>query len=329
MPMRAWILGLFFLGFQTLMAAPAGPLTPAVEPVMRTEGGMNHLSLSPNKKLLAFTNDQGQSLRIMDLATQDVLEVTPHRVGSGFFWSPDGVRLFFRELIRDKNGVVSELSAFDTVLNQKSVLDTLQGSTGFPVLNPYDNTIFMMHEKGILQKRLEFPGERPAKWQKEKRSVIGNWVVSQQAVLWLGELGLELKKLADDGSGISSYSLSPDGRRMAWATKAGRVYAAHDGTDALFIGDGRDPAWHPFRTILVYAASRKVGTNVYDYDLRLHNLAGSSRSLTKTQDLKERWPIWLDATTLLYTAGNTTDLFRLNFPEVPSVARTSKAADKL
>jgi hypothetical protein len=135
--------------------------------------------------------------------------------------------------------------------------------------------------------------------------------------------------MADDSSGISSYALSPDGRRMAWATKAGRVYIAHDGADVVFIGDGMDPAWHPFRTLLVYAASRKVGANVYDYDLRLYNLGGSSRSLTKTQDLKERWPVWLDATTLLYTGGNTTDLFRLNFPEVPIVARSPKADHRL
>lgn len=329
MPVLALFIGLFVICNQVLAEPRGTPLTPAVQAVMRTEGGMNHLSLSPNKKLLAFTNDQGQSLRIMDLGSQDVLEVTPHKVGPGFFWSPDGVRLFFRELIRENNAIVSEFSAFDTVLNQKSVLDTLKGSTGFPVLNPYDNNVFMMHEKGILQKRLEFPGERPAKWQKEKRQVIGNWVVSQSGVLWLGELGLELKKMHDDGSGISSFALSPDGRRMAWATKAGRVYAARDGTDVAFIGEGVDPSWHPFRTLLVYAAARKVGTNVYDYDLRLHNLAGSSRSLTKTPDLKERWPIWLDATTLLYTGSNTTDLLRLNFPEVPNVARNPKAADRL
>jgi hypothetical protein len=329
MPLLAWILGLFVI-HNPLLAAPKGvPLSPEPQAVVRTEGGLNHLSLSPNKKLLAFTNDQGQSLRIMDLATQDIVEVTPHRVGAGFFWSPDGVRLFFRELIREKNAVVSELCAFDTVLNQKAVLDQLQGSTGFPVLNPYDNTLFMMHEKGILQKRLEFPGERPAKWQKQKRSVVGNWVVSQSAVLWLGELGLELRRMHDDGSGISSYALSPDGRRMAWATKAGRVYTAQDGENALYLGEGMDPAWHPFRTLLVYAAARKIGNNVYDYDLRLHNLAGASRSLTQTPDLKERWPVWLDATTLLYTGGQTTDLFRMNFSEVPSVAKTKKAVKRL
>ncbi|WP_176736818.1 TolB family protein [Oligoflexus tunisiensis] len=329
MPLRAWILGLFFLSNQALAQTKSRPLQPAVQPVVRTEGGMNYLSLSPNKKLLAFTNDRGQSLRIMDLATQEVVEVTPHKTGPGFFWSPDGVRLFFRELIREGDGIASELCAFDTILNQKSVLDTLRGSTGYPLLNPYDNSVFMMHEKGILQKRLEFPGERPAQWQKAKRSVVGNWVVSQSAVLWLGELGLELKKMPDDGTGISSFSLSPDGRRMAWATKGGKVLTALDGADVTLIGEGRDPSWHPFRTLLVYAAARRVGANVYDYDLRLHNLSGAERTLTQTPDLKERWPIWLDATTLLYTGGNTTDLFRLDFPEDPSVAQTAKVNQKL
>lgn len=330
MPVLAWIICSFFFYNQALASPRGGLIIPEAQAVVRTEGGMNHLTLSPNKRHLAFTNDQGRSLCIMDLTTQEVVEVTPHKTGPGFFWSPDGVRLFFRELIREGSGIVSDLVAYDTVLHQKAVLDSISGSTGFPVLNPYDNNLFMMHEKGILQKRLEFPGERPAKWQKEKKNTIGSWVVSQSAVLWLGELGLELKKMKDDASGLHSYALSPDGRRIAWATKAGRVYAAMDGTDVVVIGDGQDPSWHPFRTLLVYAAARRVGAHVYDYDLRIHNIAsGVTRKLTQTQDLKERWPIWLNATTLLYTGGNTTDLFRLNFAEVPTMAGTSKAADRL
>jgi Tol biopolymer transport system component len=329
MPLLVWIIALFFHYNQLVAKEARVLLRPSTMAVMRTEGGLNHLSLCPNKKLLAFTNDQGQSLRVMDLATQQIIEITPHRTGPGFVWSPDGVRLFFRELIRDKDGVLSELAVYDTMLNQKTVLDTLRGSSGFPMLNPYDNSLSMMHEKGILQKRLEFPGERPARWQKQKRNAVGTWIVSQSAVLWLGELGLELQKVQDDGSGISSFTLSPDGRRMAWATKAGRVYAAVDGGKVELIGDGRDPSWHPFHTLLVYAAARKIGQKTYDYDLRLHNLAGVGRMLTQSPELKERWPIWLDATTLLYTGESTTDLFRLSFPEVPSVAQAPKAADRL
>lgn len=315
-----WILTILFLSFPCLAAPQPGLRRPETQPIIRTEGALNHLSLSPNRRLLAFTDDQDLSLRILDLTTQDVIEVTPHKVGPAFFWSPDGVRLIYRELTRQGTDIVSDLVAFDTVLNQKAVLDSVAGSTGFPTFNPYDFNLYLMHEKGILQKRLEFPGERFAKWQKVKKSTVGTWVASQSGILWLGELGLELKKMTDDNSGIISFAISPDGRRITWATHGGRVYAAVDGGDVTFIGEGRDPSWHPYRTLLVYAAARKIGTHIYDYDLRFHNLAGVTRNITQTQDLKERWPIWLDATTLLYTSAGTTDLFRLHFPEITTVA---------
>jgi Tol biopolymer transport system component len=313
MSKHSGLLCLFILCNQVL-AGSVDLRKPSAQAVIRTEGSLHHMTLSPNKNLLAFTNDQGQSLRIMDLSNQDVIEVSPHRIGGGFFWSPDSVRLFYRELIREGNGIVSELIAYDTVLNQRQVLGTLQGSTGFPTLNPYDYNLYLMHEKGILQKRLEFPGERFAKWQKQKKNEAGNWVISQSAVLWLGELGLEMRKMTDDASGIDSFALSPDGRRVAWATMNGKVFAAVDGGDVQYVGEGRDPSWHPFRKLLTYAAARKIGTHVYDYDLRFHNLGGDARMLTHTQDIKERWPIWLDADTLLYTAQGTTDIFRLSFP---------------
>lgn len=305
---------------QSVAETQASAHQPIAQPIIRTEGGMQNLSLSPNHRFLAFTNAKGQSLRILDLGSQDVIEVTEHKTGPGFFWSPDGIRLFFRELIRDGAAASSDLSAYDTVLNQKLVLDHVSGSSGFPMLNPYDNTLTLLHEKGILQKRLEFPGERPAKWQKQKKTKTGSWVASQGGVLWLGELGLELKKMADDGSGLSSYALSPDGRRIAWATLAGKIYAAWEGEDVMLVGEGKDPSWHPYRTLLVYAASRKIGSLVYNYDLCVTDLRGITRWLTQTQDLAERWPVWLDAKTLLYTADGTTDLFKLDFQDAPPLA---------
>ncbi len=308
---------------QMLAANPGSRRRPQGLPVIRTEGGLHHMSLSPNHRLLAFTNAQGQSLRILDLTSQEVVEVTEHKTGPAFFWSPDGIRLFYRELIRDGQQVTSQLSAFDTKINQRAVLDSLAGSSGFPVLNPIDYTMSMMHERGILQKRLEFPGERKAQWQKQKKTNSGTWLASQSGALWLGELGLELKKMPDDHSGLSSFAISPDGTRITWATQAGKVYAAVDGGDVTYIGEGKDPSWHPYRTLLVYAASRKVGQRVYDYDLRFTNLTGQSRYLSQTQDLKERWPIWLDANTLLYTAENTTDLFKLDFHEIEPLARNT------
>jgi hypothetical protein len=318
----------FILSNQMFAEQISATREPQSQAVIRTEGSFHHLSLSPNRKQLAFTNADGQSLRILDLVSQEVIEITPHKTGPGFFWSPDGIRLFYRELIREGTQIFSELSAYDTLLNKRVAFDSLKGSSGSPILNPFDHTLLMIHEKGILQKRLEFPGERFAKWQKQRKTILGNWLASQAGVLWLGELGLELKKIADDSSGLSSFAISPDGRRVAWATQAGRVYAALDGGDATLIGEGKDPSWHPYRTILVYTAARKIGSKVYDYDLRFSNLSGQSRALTHTQDLSERWPVWLDANTLLYTGEKTTDLFKLNFQDLAPIAHQSPIRDK-
>ncbi|RZA11246.1 MAG: hypothetical protein EOP10_33405, partial [Proteobacteria bacterium] len=78
------------------------PSTIGSEAVLRTEGPLVDMRLNPDKTLMAFVDQRGQSLRIMDLNTQDVYELTPHRVGSAYFWSPDGKRLASRPPIRER-----------------------------------------------------------------------------------------------------------------------------------------------------------------------------------------------------------------------------------
>ncbi|MCX6129217.1 MAG: hypothetical protein NTX25_09175 [Proteobacteria bacterium] len=310
-------------------ALAVGNLRPTTQAVMRLEGAMSQLRLSPNGKLLAFTDPDGRSLQILDLNTNDVIDVSPHRVGLAFFWSPDSIRLFFRELIRDQNAVTSELSAYDSLLNRRTVLEKLAGSSGFPTFNPFNNTVYLIHEKGIAQQRLEFPGERPSRWQKQKKPDAGNWIVSQSAVLWLDELGLSLKKIPDDASGLQSFSISPDGKRIAWATRAGKIYTANEGNEVNYVGEGQDPSWHPHKALLVYAATHRVGNRTIDTDLRIVNLKGEASELTFSPGLHERWPVWFDSKTLLFTASGTTDLFRLQFETVQAFAKPKTMPEAL
>ena len=55
-------------------------LAATAEAVLRTEGPLVDIRINPDKTAAAFTDQRGQSLRILDLNTQEVVEVTPHRV---------------------------------------------------------------------------------------------------------------------------------------------------------------------------------------------------------------------------------------------------------
>ena len=293
------------------------------EAMLRTEGPLVGIRLNKNLTQMAFTDQHGQSLRVMDLETQDIIEVTPHRVGEAFFWSPDGHRLFYRELIRDKQAITSEIKAYDTALNDSAPIDTIQGSSGYLTLDPRDYTVYMMHEKGILSRRLDFPGERFASWQKRAKVETGRFVATQKSVLWLSDLGLTLNTLIDDGSGVESFDISPDGKVIAWTTKDTNLYISSQGEAPKLLGRGRDPRWHPFKSLLLYSAARTLGIKAYDYDIRISDLNGQGRFLTNTPNQIERWPQWWADDSVLYTLEGSTDLWQLRYRE--DVAKTAPA----
>lgn len=295
--------------------APAVPLRKAeAEPVLRLEGPIAYPKLQGANRYLSFTDLDGHNLRILDLANHDIIDVTSDRVGPAYFWSPDGVRLLYRALFAKDGRIASELRAFDSKLNRSVALDQVAGLSGYPTFDPRELKIFLMHEKGILLKQLDFPGERPAAWQKIKKPYDGQWVATQRGMLWLTDRGLSMKKLLDDGSGVQSFSISPDGQRVAWATQKGMIYTAvAPGAEATLLEAGRDPQWHPVKPLLAYAAARQIGGKVYDFDIKISDLKSPGRYVRATADLAERWPLWLDGETLLFTADQTTDLFRLRF----------------
>lgn len=302
-------------------SAPAS--LPKPEAILRTEGPMVGMRLNKNHTQMAFTDQRGQSLRIMDLETQDVTEVTPHRVGEAFFWSPDGHRLFYRELIRDKKAVTSEIKAYDTSLNTTAAIDSLNGFSGFLTLDPRDYSVYIMHEKGIMSKRLDFPGERFARWQKRAKIEQGRFVATQKSILWLSDLGLTLNALPDDKSGVESFDISPDGKVIAWATQSARIYISSQGEPPKLLGRGRDPRWHPFRSLLLYSGARMLGSKAYDYDIRISDVNGEGRFLTHTPDQAERWPQWWGDGNIIFTAEGSTDLWKMSYNA--DAARTAEA----
>lgn len=297
------------------LLAIAALLKTLTTPYIRANDPLDHMKLDPKGRFAAFLDAPSHGLSILDLHSKAVAKVTQGQVGASFFWSPDGFRLFYRELAQAKDGSpISTVKAYDTYLNRSVALDTVPGSTGYLTFDPRDLRMQLMTNNGIRTKRIYFPDERLARWQVAQRNETGKWLATQKGLLWVTQGGYAIRKLEDDNSGLESFDISPDGNAAAWATTGGQVYVSKKGKTPSLIGFGRDPRWHPQKPLLLYAGARMVGNRAASYDLKVADLDGAARFLTATQYSDERWPQWHpDGNQILYTIGKTTDLFVLDF----------------
>lgn len=286
-------------------------------PFVRANDPLNHLRLDPKGRFGAFIDDQGMGLSIVDLRTKTVSKVSTAQVGASFFWSPDGFRLFYRELALGNDGKpFSTVRAYDAYLSRSVKVDELKESTGLLTFDPRDLRMQIMGVNGIRTKRIYFPDERLARWQVSQRNESGKWLATQKGMLWVTQGGYAIRRLEDDGSALESFDLSPDGDTAAWATADGRIYVSKKGKKPSLIGHGRDPRWHPKLPRLLFAGARMVGNRAASYDLKIADLDGASRFLTATQYSDERWPQWHpDGNQILYTIAKTTDIFVLDFKQ--------------
>ncbi len=316
-----------FLAILATGQAWAAPKSPVTEPVLRLEGAIQFPQLASGHPYLAYTDEGGTSLRVLNLQTQDVVEVSRAKVGPSFFWTPDGTRLFFRELIREGSQVNSLIKVFDATLQKTSDIQKIEGSTGLLSFDPRSYKFYLIHEHGLYQQQLEYPTRSRPKWTEKPGLNFVAWIASQKAMLRLRDNGLTWETLPDDGSGLQSFAISPDGQSVVWATQDQRIFRMQAADDKpKFLGRGRDPSWHPHRSLLVYASARMIGPKIYDYDLRLTDPKGDGRFLQQSAGLSERWPIWLDAQTLLYTAASATDLLRLSLDPETAASVSSPLA---
>jgi dipeptidyl aminopeptidase/acylaminoacyl peptidase len=287
------------------------------KPWVRVNQTINHLRLDPKNKFAAFIDSSGLGLKVLDLKDKAIYQVSKAQIGSSFFWSPDGYRIFYRELTKSSdNKVVSVLKAYDCFLHQSVTVEKMDYPTGILTFDPRDLRMSLMSAKGLKTKRIYFPDERLARWQVAQRTDKGKWVVTQKAVLWVTQGGYSIRKLEDDGSAIESFDISPDGSAIAWATKNGEIYTNRGGSKSKFLDHGRDPKWHPDRLQLIYSGARMVGRQAVNYDLKISDINGSKRFLTSSQFANERWPQWNEKLgQIVFTKDKTTDLYVLDFRE--------------
>lgn len=318
--MRSWfMMCLALMSFLATSRMAFATVTPVTTPFLRATSALNHMRLDPKGRFLAYINDDGLGLNIVDIKSHAIFKVSDAQVGASFFWSPDGFRLFYREQVttREKpDSVESILKAYDCVLNRSVVLEDLPFPTGLLTFDPRDLRMQLMSPKGIRTKRIYFPDERLARWQVSQRSEAGKWLATQSGMLWVTQGGYAMRQLEDDKSGIESFDIAPDGSAVAWATNDGRVYMMRSNKPVVLLGYGRDPKWHPEKPRLVYSGARMVGNRAVSYDIRVVDNDGQGKFVTATQFSDERWPDWHpNGNQIIYTIARTTDVFLVDFKQ--------------
>lgn len=299
-------------------SAEAVTSKPVISPWIRIRGEAQHISVSPKEeRFLAFTDAHGKQLQIMDIQSKKVFLVTKHLVGPSFFWAPDGLRLFYRQLERSKaNKVESVISAFDALSLKSVELARYPHETSSLTFDPRDLRMHLLSKNGMHVSRIFFPDQRLAQWQIAQRNQTGKWLATDSGIIWATDGGFALQIMKDDESGVQSFSISPDGTAITWATKKGQVYYSVEGKQPRNLGYGVDPTWHPTKPYVLMAGARMIGDKAVDYDLKLIDQQGSSKYLTYTQGIAERWPAWTpDGKAIVYTKAGTTDIFRMEFEE--------------
>lgn len=291
------------------------PVTVHANPWLRLSGAAHHLKLNKTERFLAYTDQDGHNLTVLDLTKNLTYRVTKHKVGAGAFWAPDGWRLFFRALSKTNKGELkAELKVYDMAQHKAIHLETHTSLTGFPTFDPRDFRLSMVTPQGVRTKKLVLPDERLARWQIAQRHDSGTWLVTDRAVLRLTDGGMTMNQVSKKNVQIQSFHISADGRSIAWADADGNIHRSTDGQQPQFVAKGRDPQWHPQHHLLAFSRARYIGDHVSGFDLAIMNEIGDMRTLTRTDLTHERWPTWTpDGRSLIFAADHSTDLMRIKF----------------
>ena len=182
-----------------------------------------------------------------------------------------------------------------------------------PTFDPRDLTFQLMYNKGIKVKKIYYPNNRLAKWQVGRRTRGMKWLATPKGMLVVKDGGKSYAKLADDDSGLASFSIASKGQAVLWGTNAGNIYLQRDEGEVRYVARGRDPCWHPLDELYVYSKARYVGQKLVDYDLYFADMFGRGRYLTHTPFSRERYAVWRNkGKQLLFTREKTTDIFAMN-----------------
>lgn len=289
------------------------------DPWLRLSSSLYNIKVSPTGDFIAFTSKDGDNLRVLEVGSKNVYQVSPNMVSQSFFWSPDKCRLFYSELVKEvdnknkkgndnvkpSNGVVTNLKGYDCAKKKSSLIDQYDNVTGFLTFSPKNYSMMLLSSGKIHQKKILIEGKKSP----DRKGI--RWVVSSKGVFLLSQDGSTLKRVMDDESGVESFDISNDGYSVIWSTGAENIYVALNSSKAKRIATGKDPKWNKNGKTFVYVAKRE-GTQD-KYDIKISDLEGNSKYLTSTISLKERYPNWYKEDKIIYTMEDSTDLFLISF----------------
>lgn len=302
-----------------LMLAPLSNETKAVsqnQAWIRLNEPAHFIKVDPKKgRYVAFSGQGSNGLFVLDLKTKLTTTISSKPVQGSFVWSPDGIRIIYRDQVSTGKDIEGRMMAYDLIQSKNHVLDELSSQSGFITFDPRDYKLLLMHDQGVLRKSLKLPNSRLAKWQLKSKSKDGFWIANPGGIVFISASGRKMTTLQDDGSGIESFDIAKDGTKIVWATKNSKMYWAKDGNKAQFIDNGKDPKWDAASTRIVYSGARLIGKKTSGYDLKITDLSGNEKWLTQTFQSDERWPDILPNGSIIYTKDKSTDLYALKLSE--------------
>ncbi len=307
----------FFLVESHALSAVPVPPEKGPQAVLRLGDAPEMLRLDPKGRFLAFR--QGEVLKVLDLKDSSVHRVGMVPAGPAYTWAPDGFRLIYLDTKASSKTTATNIEIFDAALAASKTVRRLDSATGYPTMDARALGAYVFTPSGLTTVKLAFPDDRLAKWQiAHRQNGKGKYVATAGGILWFepgaakgGDPG-KMTRLEDDGSALESFSMSPDGSAVAWATVEGYVYRSVDGAPPELVDRGRDPAWHPEKGELLYAGARMSGNKISGYDLKVAD-PRDKRFITNTAYSDERWPQWDKAAKrIFYTVARTTDIFMID-----------------
>ncbi len=285
-------------------------------PWLRVDQDIQHLSISPNSKYIAFEYAREPGLYIMEIENRNIYQVSKFDVNGSFFWSPDGFRIFLREHKLRGGAIYSTISGYDGFIHKKVDLKTFKGKSSYLNFDPRDLRFTLAHENGLFQSKIDFPSRRLKKWQSYKSIDTGKWVATKSGVFWHEAKLNKMNKIKGDMAQVDSFSISSDGLNIAWATSEGRLYVSHRGEAARLIGRGKHPSWHPRLNKLAFSAAVMIGTVVRTHDIKIMDAKGKVQKLTNTSSFNEVWPTWHpNGNQLSFARENHTDIYLIDYFE--------------
>jgi Tol biopolymer transport system component len=267
---------------------------PAVEvlgsPVPLTAPGETYIApeWSPTGEALAFTGPQYQGVYVYSLATNTTttLAVDP-AAGYGMSWSHDGTKIAIRVARFEQRRRWNALAVLDVVTGNKRVLtDFTTTLPGVPRWTAGDRRIFFSEVEHLtfysVEESAPPPVAEPIFYARRNQVVAFNPATGEERIIgtWSGP--------------VLNLAVAPTGEKIAFEVLGGDLWVVNrDGSQALDLGPGNEPSWHPDGTRLAYMITIDDGHQILNSDIYVVRADGTGKvNLTATPEVREMRPAW-------------------------------------